>query len=370
MAVHGAGGLVVYVTSHGFGHLNRTVAVLNRLPTRIPVTIRCHEDLFPRWRERLQRPATLEPGVWDSGAVNPSGDSNATDGPETLRRAEEMMAAMSERVDAEADRLRAEPVTAVLCDAPPLPLVAAHRAGVPGFLLANFTWSEIYRVHALRAGPEAMDLVGRIRRAYRHATVVFRAEPALRLDELQPQMAVGLVVSPGHDRRRELIQSLNLPEDVKLVYSYLGRYGQDGPWQRLERLGDRGIHFVSFAAPGGRESAPANWHVIEAARWTGADLAASTDVVLAKAGYGTVCEAMAHRRPLIYPPRHGFAEHHALDRSLRAWGGGVPLRGRDFRALRVERALDEAFQLRPGPPPYPADGASRIAERLAQSCDP
>ena len=58
--------------------------------------------------------------------------------------------------------------------------------------------------------------------------------------------------------------------------------------------------------------------------WTGADLAASADAIVAKAGYGTACEAMVAGTPLIYPPRTGFAEHRALDRAFRAWGGGLP----------------------------------------------
>ena len=33
----GRGAVVVYVTSHGFGHLNRAVAVINRLPAEVPV---------------------------------------------------------------------------------------------------------------------------------------------------------------------------------------------------------------------------------------------------------------------------------------------------------------------------------------------
>ena len=55
-----AGGLAVYVTSHGFGHLNRTAAVLNRVPADVPVTIRSNSNLFEHWRERLKRPAELE----------------------------------------------------------------------------------------------------------------------------------------------------------------------------------------------------------------------------------------------------------------------------------------------------------------------
>ena len=59
---------------------------------------------------------------------------------------------------------------------------------------------------------------------------------------------------------------------------------------------------------------------------------------MAKAGYGTVCEAMVAGTPMIYPPRTGFAEHRVLDRALRAWGGGVPASARDFAELRLERS--------------------------------
>ena len=67
------GGLAVYVTSHGFGHLTRTAAVINRMPPEIPVTIRCHPNLFDHWRERLRRPAALEAQVTDVGALESAG---------------------------------------------------------------------------------------------------------------------------------------------------------------------------------------------------------------------------------------------------------------------------------------------------------
>jgi hypothetical protein len=70
--------------------------------------------------------------------------------------------------------------------------------------------------------------------------------------------------------------------------------------------------------------------------------------------------------PLVYPPRTGFAEHMALERALDAWGGGVRITPEDFQALRLEDALDRALELRPGPPPYPADGARQVARHLCE----
>jgi hypothetical protein len=358
------GGVAFYVTSHGFGHLNRSVAVINRIPGDVPVTIRSDPNLFEHWGERLQRPATLESHVSDVGALSPPGDSAGTDGPATLARAAEVHARAMARIDEEAVRLRDEGTAAVVCDATPVPLVAARRAGVPGFVLANFTWADIYRPHARKLGPEARRTVVEIRSAYRHASALFRAEPGLRMDWAGPTVDVGMVVTPGVACREELRASLGLSPSEKLVYFYVGRYGQEnlgwGRWGRLD-----GVHFVGFhPAPGGPM---ANLHVVPATDWTGADLAASSDAIVAKAGYGTACEAMAAGVPLIYPPRTGFAEHRALDRALRAWGGGIPASTRDFAALDLGRHLDRAFSLRPGPPPFPSDGASKVARHLLEA---
>jgi hypothetical protein len=363
------GGLAVYVTSHGFGHLTRTAAVINRMPPEVPVTIRCHPNLFDHWRERLRRPAALEPHVSDTGAISPPGDSNATDGAATLALAAEVHAEAMARVDDEARKLRDLGTAAVLCDAPPVPLVAARQAGIPGFLVANFTWADIYAPHARKIGGAASRLVAELRHAYRQATTLFRTEPALRMADVAPApvIDVGMIVAPGHRRRDELCKRLGLKPSDRLVYFYVGRYGQDDlAWKRLEGLGARNIHFIGFHPAPGRS--PANLHVLPPHEWTGADLAASTDAIVAKAGYGTVCEAMVAGTPMLYPPRTGFAEYRALDRALRAWGGGIPLSARTFAEMRLELALERAFALKPGPPPFPADGAARVAERLTQTC--
>ena len=360
------GGLAVYVTSHGFGHLNRTVAVLNRIAEDVPIVIRCKPDLFGGWRERLIRPASFEAHESDSGAINPPGDSVATDGPATLRRAREAFARAMAGLDREIATLRDEGTAAVLSDAPPMPLLAARGAGVPGFLLANFTWADIYESHARKIGAEAISFVAELRSAYRATTLLFKAQPSLAMRGVAKTEDVGLVVNPAMDRSDELRRILGLSRKEKLVYFYVGRYGQaDLGWDRLARMD--GVHFVGFhPAPKGRDVP--NLHVVPASEWTGADLAASADAVVAKAGYGTVSEAMASRTPLIYPPRVGFAEHRALDRALKAWGGGVPASSRAFSELRLEAHLRDAFARQVAPPPFPVDGAERVARRVVDAC--
>jgi hypothetical protein len=357
--------VAVYVTSHGFGHLNRTAAVVNRISRRIAVSIRSNPNLFDHWRQRVTRPIELGAYVSDSGAVNPPGDSNATDGRATLELAMRVHAEATARLDEEVDWLRQHRIDAIACDAPAVPLVAARRAGIPGFVMSNFTWADIYAPYARQVGGDALRLVADLRSDYRHATALFRMQPALTMSWLKPAMDVGLVVNQGRNRRAELVRALGLARRARVVYLYVGRYGQaDLDWSRLERLGERGIHFVGYdPAPGG---GPGNLHVIPSAEWPGGDLIASTDAVVAKAGYSTACEAMASGTPMIYPPRRGFAEFRSLDRALRSWEGGIPISSREFQGFRLEQALERALSIEPGPPPYTADGAVRIATHLAE----
>ena len=46
----------------------------------------------------------------------------------------------------------------MLCDAPAVPLVAAD-ACVPGFLMSNFTWADIYAPCARAVGGDALRFV-------------------------------------------------------------------------------------------------------------------------------------------------------------------------------------------------------------------
>jgi hypothetical protein len=361
------GGLAVYVTSHGFGHMHRTAAVLNRVSPDVPVLIRSSPDLFASWRERLRRPAEMTGYVWDAGAVNPAGDSASTDGAATLEQAAKAHSQAMAHVDAEAQLLKDRKIAAILCDAPAVPLIAASRAQIPRFLMSNFTWADIYAPHARRLGPKAQRLVAELRRAYRHASTVFRIEPALSMSWLSQVQNMGMVVNRGRDRRAELRRMIGVGKTARLVYVYIGRYGQsDLGWSRLERFADVGVHFLSYYPAPGRQ--PANLHVVPSADWPGGDLIASSDAILAKAGYGTATEAMACGTPMIYPPRTGFAEYRVLDRALRAWGGGVPISSREFISMRLESALRRAFQNRPGPPPFAVDGARTIAKHLEKVC--
>ena len=178
------------------------------MPRGVPVTIRCHPNLFDHWRERLRRPATLEPHVSDVGALNPPGDSNATDGAATLAwrpgsTPRRWRGSTTRRAGSATRGRRPSSATPRPC-----PLVAARRAGIPGFLLANFTWADIYAPHARRLGGDAARLVAELRGGLSpgHRALPGRARAAdgrRRPDRSRS----GWSSTPGRNRRRRAAQA-------------------------------------------------------------------------------------------------------------------------------------------------------------------
>jgi hypothetical protein len=356
--------IVYYVTSHGFGHLNRAAAVVDALPPNVTVLVKTHRELFARWRESVHRPCELLDGVFDCGAIHPPGENSMVDPIATLARYRQVHAAALERLDDEVSFLHRNSISAIVTDIAPLPLRAAKAANIPGVLVANFTWADIFANYADRGRTIDRELLSEMSHEYAHADLYLRAQPAIESCAMGRVCDVGLVTRRGRNRRRELIRELSLPRDSRLVYMYVGRYGQhDMSWEKLARLAD--FQFVSYHP---LEIRFPHWHVLDPGRWPPRDLAASVDAMVAKAGYGTVTDAMVNRTPLIFPPRFGFAEHRILAAGLRRWGGGVPVSTRDFKRFHLRSALERACNLTPRPSPWPTDGARRCARAILRCC--
>jgi hypothetical protein len=354
--------IVYYVTSHGYGHMNRAASVIDSLPRSVHVVVKTAHDLIERFQQSINRVAEFAEGVFDSGAVHPAGESSLMDGAASLSRYQEIHEAGRSRLDAEVAYLRAGQFSAVVSDIAPLPLRAARLARIPGVLVANFTWCDIFAPYVRDGLTEYREMLEEMRREYDEATVVLRAQPALEIRSAAPVRDVGLIARRGRRRRRELRKELGVRDRVPLVYMYVGRYGQDDmEWQNLHRLTD--FDFVSYHSVPGQS---AHWHVVDPGAWSPADLAASVDVMVAKAGYGTVTDAMVSRTPLIFPPRFGFVEHRVLAAALRRWGGGLPISTRDFKSLGLRGAIERIARRRAPVAPWSSHGAAQCARQIVR----
>lgn len=364
--------VAVYITNHGFGHINRVVAVLNKISAEIKITVRADRDVWAPLRERLQRPVEFGFFPSDQGTVSPPGQNSQTDWPATFERLARRFHEILGACETELQWLKDSAVNCIYADASSIPIKLASQAGLPGYLGANFTWNEIYG-HLLETAPEGLfskdqqlqyqQMIDQMKSACQTATLL-RMWPHTPMADIGCHIVdVGLVVNDARDVRQELLARFGLKPETRLVYFYVGRYGvEELPWARLTEF-PPDVVFIGLHPPG--QELSGRFFTVDPTEYCGADLLKACDVAIAKAGYGAVVEAMAVGTPVIYPPRESFIEFPALDNALRGWPGGFPVTDHEFQSLLFHEVLLKALAAKIEPPPLPLDGAARVARILS-----
>lgn len=368
--------IAFYISAHGFGHAVRCSQVIMALPPQIPVLIRSG---VPRWffeQEIRGRSFTLESERFDVGAVGP--DAVGVDIERTFTEAGEVHRDAMNRVAEEAEFLREHGVKAVLCDAPAPPLVAAKELGVPGLLLANFTWVEIYAALAARAreegeadlAAEGSRLVGEMRRRYAEAGAHLIPGLAIDMQSVERRIPIPIIARRATPDRERLADLLAFDPEKPIFQIYLGTAGLKGmAWERLP-LFIREQFFSFTPVPGDEEAAI---RILPEGELTHAAATASVDAVVGKLGYSLCAECLHSGIPILYPPRPDFAEFPALESAMREAGLAVPLSSQAFRRLEWRGALKRAREARAatlenvGADLPETDGAEVAAALLAEA---
>ena len=355
--------LCYYVTGHGFGHAIRTTQILRVLPPGLPLMLKttAPERLF---REELPgRDFQYVAAEYDCGCLQ--SDSVTVRRRDTLTRYAEIARRNAAHLAEEVEFLHRHGIRCVASDIPAFPLHAAREAGVPGVAVANFTWHDIYTeyVHT----PDDDALLRQMASEYAAATLACLTPLCVPTvgDVFPHSERVPLVARRGRPIRGALTGILGIPEDKHLALLYLGGWGMDIDWPALERWGDW-VFLVDRPLP----QPVANARAFDPGHLSYADVAASVNAVVSKAGYGTLTECIANSVPLIYLPRHGFAEHEALVLGMNSWGGGVEMSESDFFAGRWGASLDQALSCRPATDAFAINGAEVIARKLEEYSRP
>jgi len=353
--------LCYYITGHGFGHAIRTTQILKALPSDVPLILKttAPERLF---REELPgRDFEYLSAEYDCGCLQ--SDSVTVLKRETLTRYAQIANANASRIPDEIAFLKSRGVCCVASDVPSFPLSAAHQAGIPALAVANFTWHDIYAEYAETPQDEA--LLAQMAAEYASATLACLTPLALPTvgDVFPESVQVPLVVRRGSFIQPEFVEAFGIPNKKRLALLYLGNWGLDVDWASLQRW-----HNWEFLVDRPLPVRVSNVTVFDPQQWRYADVAASVSAVVSKAGYGTLSECIANGVPLIYLPRHGFAEHQALVQGMERWGGGVEISEGDFFAGNWGNALNSALSASLNSAAYATNGAEVIAERVMRYC--
>lgn len=350
--------LLVDISSHGYGHVSQTSAVVNELVRLIPelrVTVRTtapHEFLKSRFQCDFQHmPQAFDFGMKMANAVDVQIAQSAL-------AYREFHADWQHKVEREAEIMRKLRPDLLLANVPYLSLAAAHMARVRAVGMCCLNWADIYRHYC--ADDAAFQAVhGQMLEAYRSAECFLQVQPAMEMPDFRNTLSISPIARSGRALRCHIAANSNQIEGEKLVLVAMGGMEFRLPMQDWPRL------------PGIRWIVPQAWGItrddttaFESLRLPFSDVLASCDAVITKPGYGMFTEAACNGVPVLYVTRRNWPEEPYLVQWLR----------RNAACLEVERGillegalgniLEQLWGL-PLPPRPAATGAVEAAQILA-----
>jgi len=277
--------------------------------------------------------------------------------PQTVAALDDLLPFDPVVVSALADQVRAAECSVVLCDIAPLGVAVAEAAGLPSVIVENFAWSWLYEPLVEEESALA-DFGAELDRWVERATVHIQAAPMC--DRRAAFEAVDPISRIPRVTRAEARAELGIAPDETVVVITMGGYGEDLPFlQRLRTMPD--ITFViTGVANTGRDG---NLRLYDNnTPLFMPDVLRAADAIVAKLGYGTVCEVWREGLPFAHVTRPDFREMVSLEAFAAEELSGFLLPRDDFSSGAWIDRIPELLSMPRRP--HEGGGAGRVAEVL------
>jgi len=289
--------VLFYITGHGFGHATRIIKVINELSASAKNVLPVINTAVPKWLFDQQVTADFEYVLCenDIGAIQK--DWRRVDKLETLKQYSQFMETESAFTAEQLDFVKQNKVTAIVTDIPASALLIAHKAGVSGFGITNFSWDWIYAPY-VEEYPQYRFVVDHIRKCYGLADCLLRLPFYGDTSAFPVVEDIPLIATQSTLKRDKAVGQLGIDANKKIVLLYLGNFDY-GRILSDEILRRQDYYFMP-------PEMCKNSHL------PFQDLLNAADVVLTKPGYGMVSECIANQTPIMYTDREDFQEYEPL----------------------------------------------------------
>ncbi len=350
-----------YVSSHGYGHGVRSCDIIRALGRIRPDIEICITSELPEpfFRNRLPDSRLgFRSRSFDVGMVQL--DSIRVDIPATLERICTLYDQHEELIAHETRLLRDLGARLVVSDIAAIPLEAASLAAIPAIAVGNFGWDWIYSAYRM-LDSRWERIIRWISAGYAKADLLLRLPFSEEMSAFRRVEEIGLVASPGRNRREEIAGLACCDSQKKwILLSFTSLEWDERALDRVAALTE--YEFFTVLPLFWRRP---NIHAIDRDTVCFCDVVASVDAVISKPGFGILSDCAVNGKPLLYAERTDFLEYPVL-----VEGMGKYLRNAHIPAELLYRGglregLDRLWRT-PDPPLHPeAGGAERAARRLA-----
>ena len=320
--------IIFYASSHGFGHMTRCLAIIEELLETTDYLIYlasgAYQNSFARvYLARFGDRVTYRDIRTEVGLVNKD-NSLQVDIPRLEHELTDFMAGWDNAVTAEVAILRELPVACVISDISVIGIQVGEQLGGRNIGIANFTWCEQYEFLGL-----SEILIDRFREVYAKLDILIEYDlmlPAPKL--LVPRKQTGFICRRFDSDRIAVIKAQYGPS----IFITCGKSAS------LLNIQIDNYEGTIFATSGINITATGNATVIELPidTFDTHNYLAASDIVIAKAGWGTISEALLSKRNLVLIDREGVLEDTENIEELKRRSVAVSIKESDLARIDMQ----------------------------------
>ena len=214
---------------------------------------------------------------------------------------------------------------------------------MPAVGLSSLSWDVVLERLETNLRDEHVPIIRQIRHSYRYADLMIRVAPALPMPAFRHSLDIAAIAAPAASEPDALRGATNASSDERIVAVAFGGIPLTSlPWARIEQM-----HGYRFIIPGEVPQSSRQIISAESIPMTFPSIMASSDLLLTKPGYGTIVDAVATRRRVVYVRRYNFADEDVLIDYLHRYGCGIELSAGDFLDGRWEDTMDAVIDFPP-----------------------
>lgn len=344
--MHPSLSIAYFVTSHGFGHAARALAVMNAIYARWPFVRFEIFTLTPEWffGNTLKAPYTYHCIQTDVGLIQTS--PLHADLEKTTEALEAFLPFDEKHMEELAESTCAAQCHLVISDISPLGITVAKHAGIASVLVENFTWDWIYEAYAVKY-PRFQKHIDVLGEYFGNADLRIQAAPVCNFNNghlCTPPISRAPVTESRLTRER-----LGISEQTKMVLITMGGISSNLPFiERLPTVDEN----ICFVVPGTAMNLPDDGtkqgNVIflpQNSAFYHPDLVQAADAVVGKVGSSTLAEVFHAGVPYGFIPRLDFRESPVLKAYIDRNMVGIEFSETEFSSGAWLKRLPELLQL-------------------------
>ena len=352
------------ITSHGLGHLTRTLAIMREFIAAYPHIQAIVSTGISRERIAVDLPEPFlyrqiryEPGTAQKNCFE-------VDVHRTREAYRTFFRMRKQKLREEEDFIKEFKCQAVVSDIPALPVRAAANVGVPAVGFSNFTWDWI--LEPILKGTQLECIVEQLAEDYSFGQLHLRLPFSPSISPFSYSEEVPLISRTARLSPVEVRQRLGVPlNDLRSLVVVCPGGWEAESWDSVHVEGCQDIRFIMVGDLQITADAP-TIHLPHDLPYglIFPDLVQTADVVLAKPGYGIVSECVLHRIPMVLTERPDFRETPVMLQWMEEIGPHSRISLNDFFSGRWEEPILQALTSTVSWKTFESDGARKVALRL------